>query len=89
MNLRAIGGTCVPLDIEPEYLNPIVVLSLDGLLPGIELFPFVNILATGITPPAHKLKTYTNRNMHKALTWKTVPLIEQPVANYVDQISLG
>lgn len=64
---KSDGRICVPFNIEPEYLNPIVVLSLHGLLPRIELFPFVNILATGITPPACELETQRNGSMNKGL----------------------
>ena len=55
--LRAMGKAHVPFNIESEYLDPIVVLPLHGLLPGIELLPLINVLATGIASPAHKLAT--------------------------------
>ena len=61
------GRICVPFNIEPEYLNPIIVLSLDGFLPGIELLPFVNILATGIASPARELETQSNKGINRVL----------------------
>ena len=62
---RAVGRMHVPFDIKPEYLNPIIVLSLNGLLSGVELLPFVNVLAAGIAPPAYKLEIRTSRKVDK------------------------
>lgn len=42
----------LPLDVEPKYFDTIVVLSLHGLFPRIELLPLVDIFPTGITSPA-------------------------------------
>jgi len=54
MLLRAMGRACVPFNIKSEYFNPIIVLSFHGLLPGVELLPFVDVLTTGIASPAYK-----------------------------------
>jgi hypothetical protein len=83
-----VGKASIPFDIEPEYLDPIVVLSLYGLLSGIELLPFINVLATGIASPACKLATQRNKNREAVLAWRRAPSIEQPVASCVDRISL-
>ena len=52
--LKAMGRAYLPLYIKSEYFNPIIVLSFHGLLPGIELLPFVDVLAAGIASPAYK-----------------------------------
>jgi hypothetical protein len=65
--VRVIRGICEPFDIEPEYLDPVVVLSIDSLFPGVELLHFVNILATGVASPANNLESRTHRSMNRVL----------------------
>jgi hypothetical protein len=55
----------VPFNVKPEYLDPIIVLSLNGLLSGIELLPFVNVFAAGIAPPAYQLKIRTGKKVDR------------------------
>ena len=40
-----------PFNVEPEYLYPKVVLSLNSLLPRIELLSLVDVLAASVTSP--------------------------------------
>ena len=35
----------------PEYLNPIIILTLDSFLSCIELFSFINVFTTCVTSP--------------------------------------
>jgi len=37
----------------PEDLNTIIILALDSLLARIELFSFVDVFTTCVTPPVH------------------------------------
>ena len=47
-------GSYVPLYVETEDLDTVVVLPFHCLLPGIEFLPFVDILPTGVTSPRRK-----------------------------------
>lgn len=51
---RNLGRAQCALDIEPEDLDPIVILALDGLLSCIKLLALVDVLSTCVTPPTCK-----------------------------------
>jgi hypothetical protein len=41
----------LPLDVKTEYLDSVVVLSIHGLLPRVELLALVDVLTAGIATP--------------------------------------
>jgi len=41
----------VPFNIEPEDLDPMIVLPFNGFLPRVELFAFIDVLSASITSP--------------------------------------
>jgi hypothetical protein len=43
-----------PFDVKSKYLYPIVIFAVNGLFSSVELFAFVDVLATGVTPPEYQ-----------------------------------
>ncbi len=62
-----------PFDIEPEYLDTVVILSFHRLLSSVELLAFVNIFSTSITSPIVNVLGMRSFQSKGNRTWRKEP----------------